>query len=155
MKIRNATEKDLVQIIAMLADDKLGSQREDYQIPLPNVYHEAFQRIVKDENNVLVVLEDDNKEILATLQLTFIQYLTYQGGLRAQIEAVRTRRDKRGAGLGRLLFQWAINKAKESKAHVLQLTTDKQRPEAFLFYRNMGFVDSHEGMKMHFKENLK
>jgi GNAT superfamily N-acetyltransferase len=89
-------------------------------------------------------------EVIGTLQLSFIHYLTYRGGIRAQIEAVRIRKDKRGLGIGKTMFQWAISRAKEKNAHVLQLTTDKKRPEAIQFYEDLGFTMSHEGMKMHF-----
>ena len=53
-------------------------------------------------------------------------------------------------GLGTEMFHWAIGRAKERKAHVLQLTTDKKRPKAIAFYTKLGFKASHEGMKMHF-----
>jgi len=91
-----------------------------------------------------------DKSIIGTLQLSFIQYLTYQGGIRAQVEAVRVREDKRGNGLGEKLFKWAIHRASEKGAHLLQLTTDKRRPEAINFYEKLGFSSSHEGMKLHF-----
>lgn len=42
-----------------------------------------------------------------------------------------------------------IKRAKEKNAHLLQLTTDKNRPDAIKFYQKLGFKDSHEGMKMH------
>ena len=77
--------------------------------------------------------------------------MTYRGGIRAQIEAVRIRKDKRGLGIGKIMFEWAINRAKEQNAHLLQLTTDKKRPKAIKFYQELGFKQSHEGMKMHFK----
>ena len=35
------------------------------------------------------------------------------------------------------MFQWAITRAKERQAHVLQLTTDKQRPDAINFYKDL------------------
>jgi len=54
-------------------------------------------------------------------------------------------------GIGKHMFEWAINRAKERKAHVLQLTSDKKRPRAIKFYEDLGFVASHEGMKLHFK----
>lgn len=40
----------------------------------------------------------------------------------------------------------------ESNLVQLQLTTDKKRPEAFKFYEKLGFIASHEGMKLHFKK---
>lgn len=150
MTFRNATEKDVNAIVEMLADDALGQTQENFKIPLPPEYLDAFENINDDPNQELIVVEDDSMEVIGTLQLSFIQYLTYRGGVRAQIEAVRIRKDKRGQGLGKTMFEWAINRAKTRNAHVLQLTTDKRRPEAIAFYENLGFKATHEGMKMHF-----
>ena len=150
MIFRKATKNDVPFIAQMIADDKLGNLRENYQDPLPESYFKAFENINADSNQELIVVENEAQKIVGTLQLSFIQYLTYQGGIRAQIEAVRIHKDLRGKGLGKQLFEWAINRAKQRKAHVLQLTTDKKRPEAIAFYKRLGFVDSHEGMKLHF-----
>lgn len=149
MRIRKATKEDVSAIVGLIADDKLGKQREDYRIPLPKVYIEAFNSIIADGNQELMVVENDQGDIIGTLQLSFIQYLTYQGGIRAQIEAVRVDKDHRGQGLGEAMFNWAIARAKEKGAHVVQLTTDKQRPGALKFYEKLGFRASHEGMKLH------
>lgn len=150
IRFRKAQKEDISFIVEMLANDKLGANRENYDTPLPEKYFEAFHNIDNDNNQELIVVEDDQNAIIGTLQLSFIQYLTYQGGIRAQIEAVRIREDKRGTGIGEELFKWAINRAKERGAHLLQLTTDKQRPEALKFYEKLGFKASHEGMKIHF-----
>jgi len=151
MIFRKATKKDVPFIVQLIADDKLGNLRENYQELLPESYFIAFENINADANQELIVVENKAHKIVGTLQLSFIQYLTYQGGIRAQIEAVRIHKDLRGKGLGKQLFEWAINRARQRNAHVLQLTTDKKRPEALAFYKNLGFVDSHEGMKLHFK----
>ena len=150
MKFRKATENDVIAIVEMIADDELGKTRENFKTPLPEEYYRAFANINSDNNQELIVVENEVGEVVGTLQLSFIQYLTYRGGVRAQIEAVRIRKDQRGTGMGTKMFEWAINRAKERKAHVLQLTTDKKRPTAIAFYTKLGFSDSHEGMKMHF-----
>ncbi|MDJ0644742.1 MAG: GNAT family N-acetyltransferase [Flavobacteriaceae bacterium] len=150
MLFRKARKDDLAEVVKMIASDKLGKLREDYKDPLPTKYYKAFQAIDKDPNQELIVVENANKELIGTLQLSFIQYLTYQGGIRAQIEGVRIRDDQRGRGLGEELILWAINRAKERGAHLVQLTTDKKRPEAIRFYEKLGFKSSHEGMKLHF-----
>jgi len=150
MKFRPATSEDLSKIVHMIADDELGKSRENFQNPLPKEYLLAYSNIESDKNQELIVVEDDEDEIIRTLQLSFIQYLTYRGGVRAQIEAVRIRKDKRGIGLGKQMFEWAIQRAKKRKAHLLQLTTDKKRPKAIKFYEDLGFISSHEGMKLHF-----
>jgi GNAT superfamily N-acetyltransferase len=149
MKVRQAQENDLEQIIGLLANDKLGQLRETFSNPLPVEYYKAFKTIECDPNQHLVVLENELKEVIGTLQLSIIQYLTYQGGKRAQIEAVRIRQDNRGKGLGKALFEWAINQARQEGAHLVQLTTDKKRPKALAFYEQLGFIASHEGMKLH------
>jgi len=150
MKFRKAKKDDVPEIVKMIANDELGKQREDYQEPLPEKYYQAFENIDSDINEELIVIENEENEVIGTLQLTFIQYLTYQGGIRAQIEAVRIREDQRGKGIGEKLFKWAINRSKEKGAHLLQLTTDKKRPEALKFYEKLGFTASHDGMKLHF-----
>ena len=146
---RKAKDGDIPSIIKMLADDKLGSIREDYKVPLPKKYYDAFQNILQDKNQELIILENEQKDVIGTLQLTFIPYLTYQGGLRAQIEAVRIHKKFRGEGFGKKIFKWAINRSRDKGAHLVQLTTDKQRPDAIEFYKALGFKDSHIGMKLH------
>ncbi|PWL38497.1 GNAT family N-acetyltransferase [Flagellimonas aquimarina] len=149
MQIRKAKKEDVSLIVQMIANDKLGKLREDYRLPLPEKYLQAFENINNDPNQELVVIEDESGNVIGTLQLSFIQYLTYQGGIRAQIEAVRVHENYRGKGIGKILFQWAIEQSRSKGAHVVQLTTDKKRPDALEFYRVLGFVDSHEGMKLH------
>ncbi|KTD04399.1 putative acetyltransferase [Legionella geestiana] len=152
IRIRKAKYSDLPDIILLLADDEIGSKREKYDEPLPQAYYDAFDLIDKDSNNWLMIAELDDK-IIGTLQLTFITYLTYQGGTRAQIEGVRTDRSFRGRGIGKALVEWAINKSKEKGCHLVQLTTDKRRPKALAFYTKSGFVASHEGLKLKIGEN--
>ena len=147
--IRKAKEGDLPKIVKLLADDELGSNREYYKVLLPKNYNEAFQNILQDKNQELIVLENLNKDTIGTLQLTFIPYLTYQGGLRAQIEAVRIDTEFRGMGFGKKIFKWAIKRSIDKGAHLIQLTTDKLRPDAIKFYKALGFRDSHVGMKLH------
>ncbi|MDH5412756.1 MAG: GNAT family N-acetyltransferase [Flavobacteriaceae bacterium] len=151
MKFRKANINDVAIIVEMIADDELGKKRENFQIPLPNEYLNAFEKINSDINQELIVVENENTKIIGTFHLSFIQYLTYQGGIRAQIEAVRIKKDKRGLGIGKKMFKWAIKRAKERNAHLLQLTTDKKRPKAIKFYEDLGFQATHEGMKIHFE----
>lgn len=151
IQFRKATRKDVPFIVKMLAHDALGKTRENYASPLPQSYYDAFQKINQDANQHLTVAESEG-EVIGVFQLTFIPYLTYQGSIRAQIEGVRVREDQRGLGLGEKMFLWAIEKSKQEGAHLLQLTTDKKRPDALRFYEKLGFVSSHEGMKLHFKK---
>ena len=132
----------------LLADDALGATRERYTVPLPETYSAAFDAIDADPNNELIVAECENL-VIAVLQLTYIPSLTYQGRWRALIEGVRVDSSMRSFGIGRRLFESAIQRATDKGCHLLQLTSDKTRPSAIRFYESLGFVCSHEGLKLH------
>ena len=94
---------------------------------------------------VVATFEDG---VVGVLQLTFIPSLTYQGGWRAQIEGVRVKSEFRSKRLGQNMLQWAIKRARERNCHMMQPTTDKERPNALRFYESLGFNASHEGLKL-------
>ena len=147
LKFRLAKKDDLFDIVRMLSDDMLGATREKFEPILSDNYLKAFENISKDPNQELTIIEM-NGEKVGTYQLTFIQYLTHQGGLRAQIEAVRTNSNYRGKGIGTKMFEYIIERAKQKGCNMVQLTSDKQRPEAIKFYETVGFIATHEGMKL-------
>ena len=147
VSFRRARRAELPAIVRMLADDPLGARRERSATPLPAAYSAAFAAIARDRNNELVVAVAADV-VIGVLQLTFIPSLTYQGGWRALIEGVRIDSRFRSGGLGRRLFEWAIGRAVERGCHLVQLTSDKARPDAIRFYESLGFVASHEGMKL-------
>ena len=150
--MRRAGRSDLPGIVRLLADDPLGAKRERYADPLPASYLDAFAAIERDPNQELWVACAGDA-LVGVLQVTFIPYLTYQGGWRALIEGVRIARDFRSRGVGRMLLEWAIGRARERGCHMVQLTTDKARPDALRFYQRLGFVASHEGLKLFLDRN--
>lgn len=147
LTFREAVQGDLDNIVLMLSDDKLGQKRERYTRPLLESYFNAFHSIEADPNIELIVA-CDREEVVGVLQLTMTPFLTYQGGWRASIEGVRTASTHRGKGIGTLLIKRAIQRASDSGCHMIQLTTDKQRPEARRFYEKLGFEATHDGMKL-------
>jgi ribosomal protein S18 acetylase RimI-like enzyme len=147
MIFRSATQSDLPAIIALLADDDLGRQREDVTLPLNQNYQDAFAAIERDPNQLLVVVELQGG-LAGCFQLSFIPGLSRGGVWRAQIESVRVAASHRGHGLGRQMFEWAIAECRSRGCGLLQLTTDKSRKDARRFYESLGFTASHEGMKL-------
>src|SRR4029453_15464986 len=129
LSFRRARPEELPAIVRLLADDPLGAKRERDESPLPPAYLQAFRAVDGDANNELVVA-CQGERVVGVLQLTYIPYLTYQGGWRALVEGVRIDASVRSAGLGRKLFLWAIERARRKGCHVVQLTSDKARPEA-------------------------
>lgn len=146
--IREAVARDLPRIVELLADDDLGRLREEYTSPLPQYYVDAFNRIANDDNN-LILVACEGETVVGTLQITFTQYLSRKGSLRATIESVRVAQDKRDLGIGTILLKYAINLASTRGCSLVQLTTDKTRTNAHHFYEKLGFRPTHEGMKLH------
>jgi len=143
--VRRARREDVPAIVALLADDVLGQAREDDAELGP--YLAGFERVDADPAHLLVVAEREG-EVVGTLQLTELPGLSHRGASRAQVEAVRVASDLRGQGLGRALVLWAVEESRARGCAVVQLTTNKERTAAHRFYERLGFVASHEGMKL-------
>jgi len=148
--IRPANRKDLGYVVQLLANDPLGSERETVTDPPAKPYVDAFEAMTADPRNEFIVAER-NGEIVGCLQLTFIPGLARMGMERAQIESVRVAQSVRGEGLGKKLFEWVIERARERGCGLVQLTTDNLRHDAHGFYQSLGFVASHIGMKLALK----
>jgi len=145
--IRRASLQDVPDIVELLADDDLGSQREAHPGMQLASYDAAFQELYADPNQLLAVVEDSG-EIIGTLQLSFIPGLSRRGAKRGQIEAVRIASHRRGEQLGEALFAWAIAECVKRNCTLVQLTTDKLRPDAQRFYERLGFRPTHVGYKL-------
>ncbi|MEU5969230.1 GNAT family N-acetyltransferase [Streptomyces globisporus] len=145
LDIRPATPDDLPAVVAMLADDPLGAQRESPDDLTP--YQEALQRLADDPNQHVVVAIRQNR-VVGTLQLTIIPGLSRRGSTRSIIEGVRIHGDERGSGLGTQLIQWAVDESRRQNCQLVQLTSDVTREDAHRFYERLGFTASHVGFKL-------
>lgn len=150
INIRESSINDLKEIIFLLSeDDELGKTRESGIIndEIPECYLKAYLQI-KDSRNCMLIVAEYNNEIIALLQIIFIPTLTYNGTLRAEVEGVRVKSNYRSLGIGRLMFQYVKELAITKKCGLIQLTTNKSRIDAQKFYKSIGFIDSHCGMKI-------
>lgn len=146
--LRAAVEADLPALVALIADDDLGSSRDGIATADDLVtYERAFEAIDRDRKHVLLAAASDTA-VVGTLQLSFLPGLARRGSWRAQIESVRVAAAVRGEGLGTLMIGWAVAEANARGCALVQLTSDKQRTEAHRFYERLGFRASHEGMKL-------
>jgi ribosomal protein S18 acetylase RimI-like enzyme len=147
--IRRARRDDVGAIVAMLADDPLGSARERIEQPLPAVYFKAFDALEHDPNIRLVVAEQGGT-VVGCLQLCILPGLSSQGASRALIEDVRVARHCRSRGVGEQLVQWALSEARASSCKLVELVTHNTRTDAQRFYKRLGFKPSHVGMTTRF-----
>ncbi|MFD4529427.1 GNAT family N-acetyltransferase [Streptomyces sp. NPDC058470] len=145
LEIRAAVPDDVPAIVAMLADDPLGAQRESPEDLTP--YLAALKRLSGDANQHLVVAVREDR-VVGTLQLTVIPGLSRKGATRSIIEGVRIHADERGSGLGTRLIGWAIEESRRQNCRLVQLTSDVTRTDAHRFYERLGFTASHLGFKL-------
>ncbi|CAM5739157.1 putative protein PhnO [Streptomyces afghaniensis 772] len=145
LEIRAAVADDVPAIVAMLADDPLGAQRESPDDLTP--YLTALERLSADPNQRLVVAVREGR-VVGTLQLTIIPGLSRRGATRSIIEGVRIHADERGSGLGTQLIEWAIDESRNLGCQLVQLTSDNTRTDAHRFYERLGFTASHTGFKL-------
>ena len=148
--IRRTRREDVSAIVAMLADDHLGSARERLADPLPASYFEAFETVDRDPNFRLVVAETAEGRVVGCLQLCILPGLSSLGASRGLIEDVRVASDCRSRGIGELLVQWAVGEAKARGCKLVELLTHESRVDAQRFYKRLGFTASHVGMTVRF-----
>ncbi|MFI6044424.1 GNAT family N-acetyltransferase [Nocardia sp. NPDC051321] len=142
---RSATIDDLSALVAMLADDTLGSARESADDL--SRYRAAFAVIDDDPRQELLVAEYRGA-VVGTAQLSFLPGLARKGAVRAQIESVRVDRPLRGNGLGSRLIEECVRRARERGCALVQLTSHGSRVDAHRFYGKLGFEASHVGFKL-------
>ncbi|WP_437578646.1 GNAT family N-acetyltransferase [Sorangium sp. So ce887] len=146
--IRRATEADLPAVVQLFSIQDEGNLKSDHPgPPLDPRYREALAAIAEDPNNALLVAEVEGR-VAGAFHLTLIQYVANRGGRVAQIENVIVDPSLRSRGIGEAMMRWAIDEARRRGCFRVQLTSNKVRRRAHRFYERLGFVASHEGMKL-------
>jgi ribosomal protein S18 acetylase RimI-like enzyme len=147
IRFRRAKAADLSAIVRLLAEDELGRGREDASLPLNAKYISAFRAVDEDPNqHVIVAIMED--AVVGCMQVSIIHGLSRMGMTRGQIESVRVVKRLRGKGVGKQMIEHALELCRAKKCGLVQLTSDKTRKDALAFYEKLGFVASHEGLKL-------
>ena len=146
IEIRTANRDDLDAIVELLRLDSITAAPAEPGLSAAQV--EAFDTIAAHPDNELIVATLGG-EVVATLQLTFMPGLSFQGAWRAQVEGVRVRDDLRSQRIGTRLMEWAIRRARDRGCRMVQLTSNNRRADARRFYERLGFSASHTGMKLY------
>src|SRR4030081_2933447 len=150
LTIRRARRGDVGVIVAMLADDPLGSARERLEDPLPPSYFRAFEVLENASHIQLAVAEGGEGAVFGCLQLCILPGLSSQGASRGLIEDVRVTTHCRSRGIGEQMVQWAIAEARAKDCKLVELFTHRTRIDAQRFYARLGFQPSHVGMTLRF-----
>ena len=138
--VRPARPEDAAAVAALLAG---GSIRASEDAANPGPYRE----VIASEGNVLVA--ESGGQVVGVCQLMILQHLQQQGGRCAEIESMHVAESHRGKGIGSVLLDDAVERARRAGCYRIQLTSNKVRTDAHRFYARHGFVDSHEGFKLY------
>jgi len=147
VSIRRARLEDLPALMAIFAADALGGHGDSADPAVLPEYQAAFQRIEASPNDALYVAELGG-EVVGTFQTTLIVSLTARGSANLAVEAVQTRNDMRGRGIGAAMMRFAIDEGRRLGARQVQLMSNATRSDAHRFYERLGFARSHAGFKM-------
>ncbi|MGH6862366.1 MAG: GNAT family N-acetyltransferase [Phyllobacterium sp.] len=147
LRFRQAAKRDLPALIGLFADDPVGGHGDTSDRSALPLYEDAFAAIAASPNDLLFV-GVIGEEIVATAQVTFITSLPGRGAKRMAIEAVQTRADMRGKGIGARLVHHCLEVARERQVALVQLTSNAKREDAHRFYERLGFARTHAGFKL-------
>ena len=144
--IRPARSDDLPVMLALIQADPISSSRLGQTPAVTAEVLASFAAIERSAEHQQWVAEQSG-EVVGIYQLSFLPGLARNGMWRALIESVHVRADRRSSGVGAAMISHAIEQAQQHGCGIVQLTSDKRRADAHRFYRRLGFVASHEGMK--------
>ncbi|MDQ0561590.1 GNAT superfamily N-acetyltransferase [Rhizobium mesoamericanum] len=148
--IREARSADVAALVAIFAADELGDHGDTTAPEALGDYLRAFERVASSSDQTLYVAERE-EQVVGTFQTMIVTSLVGRGSSSMIIEAVQTRADMRGQGIGAQMIQFAIAQAKRRGLRLVQLTSNASRKDAHRFYERLGFKQSHLGFKMALK----
>jgi len=148
--IREAREADLPSLIDLFAADAVGGHGDTADPSAYGDYLRAFRTVDASSEQTLYAAELAG-EVVGTFQTMITTSLTGRGSSAMIIEAVQTRTDLLGQGIGAAMINFCIAEAKSRGMRLVQLTSNAQRKDAHRFYERLGFKPSHLGFKMTLK----
>ena len=150
LTIREAGEEDVPALVALFAADEIGGHGDTVDTSALPDYLAAFRAIAMSPNETIYVAELAGN-VVGTFQTAILTKLVGRGTVSMVIEAVQTREDMRGRGIGAAMIRYCIEEAKRRGLSAVQLTSNAARVDAHRFYERLGFEKRHFGFRMKVK----
>ena len=134
MKIREAYSWDVLEvydIICLLEKKSLNWKR----------FKDCYQRQHKDENMHCLVAEERGK-IIGCLNLRF-EYQLHHADKIAEIMEFCVGEENRSGGIGKKMFDYAVEVARQQGCGKIELCTNQLRIDAHRFYERQGMNNFH------------
>ena len=149
MTVRLATEADIPRIIELYGQLTITTTPAELaRTPSRDDYHQVFARICEQPGHEQLVAEEGDK-VTGSMVFLIVPNLSHNGMPWALIENMVVDKNRRREGIGRLLIEYALKRAKETGCYKIQLESSKSRKEAHAFYRSMGFEASGLGFRLY------
>ena len=148
--IRPAIETDITRILELYEEQLVigATETEMQQSPSADDYRYTFSEINALPGCELLVAEE-NGEVIGTTMLMIVPNLSHKALPWAVVENVVVDSEYRRQGVGRLLMDYCMAKAKEAGCYKVQLLSNKGRNEAHKFYLSLGYKASAEGFRLY------
>jgi len=148
--VRLATEGDIPRILELYRQLVITtSPAEQRRSPSLDDWRRVFAEINASPGHELLVAEEEG-EVVGTMVLLIVPNLSHSVLPWALVENVVVDQKYRHQGIGKMLMNYAIARAKEAGCYRLGLSSDKRRKEAHQFYRSLGFEASAHGFRLYF-----
>lgn len=145
--IRPATVKDIPRILELYP--QLSFNPGEYKTPPLEDCKKVFAAAAKVPGYSLLVAAESGK-VIGTTVLAILPGMAHGTAPFAVIEYVVVDEKRRSQGIGKLLMEYCLARAKEAGCYKVMLTSDKRRKRAHKFYRSLGFEPSAEGFRYYF-----
>jgi GNAT superfamily N-acetyltransferase len=148
LRIRDAGVADVPRLVALIAGGSLDPALTPETDLSP--YADALREIGDAAYSAVLVAEagtGPGARVVGMCQLIGFRHVQHRGGLCAEVESLHVGADRRGDGIGGVLLEAAVARAREWGAYRVQLTSNLARSEAHRFYETHGFTASHVGFK--------
>jgi ribosomal protein S18 acetylase RimI-like enzyme len=147
VNIRKATVKDIPRILELYR--QLSFSPNDYKTPPVEDCKKVMAAEAKVPGYSLLVAEE-NGEVVGTTVLAILPGFAHNTASFAVIEYVVVDEKQRSKGIGKIMMEYCLARAKEAGCYKVMLTSDKRRDRAHKFYRSLGFEASAEGFRYYF-----
>ena len=148
--LRLATEKDIPGLLALYSQLAFNTPEDSKQLLCaPGRYRKALVKLLSSPGAELIVAEEAGK-VVGTLTLVIIHSLVHDASPWAVVEHLVVGEKLRRKGIGKMLMEYAVAKAKKAGCYKIQLSSDKRRRSAHKFYRSLAFNSCSLGFRRYF-----
>jgi len=147
--VRAAAEEDIPRILELYRELAITtSQAELSQSSSMDDCRQVFAEFRAMPGYELLVAEDEGA-VVGTMVLLIVPNLSHGALPWALVENMVVDDRYQRRGIGKLLMNYTIARAKDAGCYKIQLSSNKRRKEAHKFYRSLGFETSAHGFRMY------